>query len=342
MKQNRHGIAAAGNWILDITKMIDVYPDQDTLANISDQSSNNGGAPYNVLKDLSRLKAPFPLYGLGLVGQDEPGEHILSDCRSHGIDTSQLHMTAKAGTSYTDVMLVRKTGRRTFFHYRGANALLDLHHVDLKALNSRIFHLGYLLLLDKLDGIEENDRTPASLLLQGAKNEGFLTSVDLVSEKSERFIKIILPSLPYTDILFCNEYEAGKLCAMQLNGEKPDLDSMRQAIDKLLEYGVSQWAIIHFPAGCVAGSPQGDFIIQGSVKLPVENIIGTTGAGDAFAAGTLYGIHERWTMQDCLKAGVCCAASSLRHASCSDGVISMKDSLISGSELGFRILQVAP
>lgn len=338
MKHNRHGIAAAGNWILDITKMIDVYPDQDTLANISEQSSNNGGAPYNVLKDLARLQAPFPLYGLGLVGQDEPGERILNDCRSHGIDTSQLHMTTGAGTSYTDVMLVRETGRRTFFHYRGSNALLDLHHIDLKVLRSRIFHLGYLLLLDKLDGIVENNRTGASLLLRQAREEGFLTSVDLVSEKSERFKEIILPSLPHTDILFCNEYEAGKLCGLLLDDVEPDIGKMERAIEKLLEYGINQWVIMHFPTGCVAGSPQGDFIIQGSVNMPTEHIVGTTGAGDAFAAGTLYGIHEGWSMQDCLRSGVCCAASSLTHASCSDGIISMKESILSGSRLGYRIL----
>ena len=162
----RQGIAAAGNWILDITKLIDVYPAQDTLSNISGQSSNNGGAPYNILKDLARLKAPFPLYGIGLVGEDDPGKHILEDCRNHGIDTSQIGFTSEAGTSYTDVMLVKDTGRRTFFHYRGANALFDLQHVDLNALPAKILHLGYLLLLDSLDDLKKDGRTNASVLLE--------------------------------------------------------------------------------------------------------------------------------------------------------------------------------
>ena len=66
----RKGITGAGNWILDWTKTIDVYPQQDTLANILSQESNNGGAAYNVLKDLSRLGAPFPLRAIGLIGND--------------------------------------------------------------------------------------------------------------------------------------------------------------------------------------------------------------------------------------------------------------------------------
>jgi len=336
--EKRHGIASAGNWILDITKLIDVFPEQDTLANISDQSSNNGGAPYNILKDLSKLKAPFPLFAIGLVGQDEPGQHMLNDCYNHSIDTTQLRSTNEVGTSYTDVMLVKKTGRRTFFHYRGANALFGLQHIDLKIVNAKILHLGYLLLLDKLDEVKENNRTNASILLENAQKEGFLTSVDLVSEHSDRFKKIILPSLPYIDILFLNEYEASKLSGVEIETEKLNLSHVKKAIEQLLKYGVKEWVILHFPDGCVAGNSSGDFIIQGSVNIPADKIVGATGAGDAFAAGTLFGIHEGWAMQDCLKSGVSCAAMSLTEASCSDGVKSIDESLHIGTVHGYRKL----
>jgi sugar/nucleoside kinase (ribokinase family) len=337
--KERQGIASAGNWILDITKTIDVYPDQDTLANIYGQSSNNGGAPYNVLKDLSKLKAPFPLHGLGLVGKDETGQHILRDCKYHLIDTTQLLSTEDAGTSYTDVMLVKKTGRRTFFHYRGANALFDLPHINLEIVNARILHLGYLLLLDKLDDIRPDKRTNASVLLEHAQKKGFITSVDLVSESSDRFRQIILPSLPYIDILFCNEYEAGKLCGLNIDVQNLDLTIGQQAINMLLKYGVNQWVVMHFPEGCVAGNRSGDLIVQGSVNMPGEEIIGTTGAGDAFAAGTLYGLHENWPMPDCLKAGVCCAAMSLTEASCSNGIKPFEQSMHIGSIHGYRKLK---
>jgi sugar/nucleoside kinase (ribokinase family) len=337
--KKRHGIASAGNWILDITKIIDVFPEQDTLANISGQSSNNGGAPYNILKDLARLQAPFPLYGLGLVGQDETGQYIFNDCKNHSIDTSQLLSTSEVGTSYTDVMLVKNTGRRTFFHYRGANAYYDLHHINLKKIEAKIFHLGYLLLLDKLDEIQENNKTNASLLLEKAQQEGFLTSVDLVSEQRDRFKKVIIPSLPYIDILFLNEYEAGKLSGINIDTENLDLSKVKEAVEKLIHYGVNKWVILHFPQGCVAGNRSGDFIMQGSVKMPGNKIVGATGAGDAFAAGTLFGIHEGWDMKECLKSGVSCAAMSLTKASCSDGIKAVDESLSIGSEYGYRNLK---
>ena len=58
---NRSGLLAGGNTIIDQVKMIDVYPKHEQLANISDQSEGTGGSPYNVLLDLAKpwSKLPF-------------------------------------------------------------------------------------------------------------------------------------------------------------------------------------------------------------------------------------------------------------------------------------------
>jgi hypothetical protein len=52
-QSERSGILAGGNWIVDRTKMIDVYPAQDSLANIIRETSSNGGSPYKVLINLA-------------------------------------------------------------------------------------------------------------------------------------------------------------------------------------------------------------------------------------------------------------------------------------------------
>src|SRR5256885_10312877 len=100
----RRGLLAGGNWIIDEVKMIDVYPQPEQLGNIRAQSQGTGGAPYNVLIDLAKSGAPFPLLGAGLVGRDALGEQNFKDCRPHPINTRHLEMTSKAQTSYTDVM----------------------------------------------------------------------------------------------------------------------------------------------------------------------------------------------------------------------------------------------
>jgi len=105
-KNLRRGILAGGNWIIDQVKLVDVFPQREQLANIRSQSQGTGGAPYNVLLNLSKLGADFPLLGAGLVGKDALGELILDDCRQHKIDTRLLGKTSEANTSYTDGMTV--------------------------------------------------------------------------------------------------------------------------------------------------------------------------------------------------------------------------------------------
>jgi sugar/nucleoside kinase (ribokinase family) len=102
MKKNaphRNGLLAGGNWIIDQVKLIDVYPGPEKLANIRDQAEGTGGAPYNVLIDLAKLGATFPLLGAGMVGKDPLGESILQNCAKHGIDTRYLRAVPGAATS---------------------------------------------------------------------------------------------------------------------------------------------------------------------------------------------------------------------------------------------------
>src|SRR5262249_22078747 len=138
---SRSGLLAGGNWIIDQVKIIDVYPQPEQLGNIRSQAQGTGGAPYNVLIDLAKSGAPFPLFAAGLVGHDALGNRILDDCHQHKINTRYLGRTNKAPTSFTDVMTEQGHGRRTFFHARGANALWSGSDLDLERTRPRIFHL---------------------------------------------------------------------------------------------------------------------------------------------------------------------------------------------------------
>ena len=85
--------------------------------------------------------------------------------------------------------------------------------------------------------------------------------------------------------------------------------------------------MIHFPEGAFARTHKGEDFWQSSLKLPPKYIAGTAGAGDAFCAGVLYGLHEGWDLQRCLLTGVCIAAASLADATCTAGVKSLSTSL---------------
>lgn len=334
----RKGILVGGNWIIDQVKMIDAYPDEEKLVSIVAEYSSNGGSAYNVLKGLAKLKANFPLNGLGIVGDDERGLGIIEECANLGIDSSQIQRKTGAFTSYTDVMTVKSTGKRTFFYQKGANALLDIPDFNFSSSSAKMFHLGYLLLLDQLDVMEEDGSSRASKVFKNAIAHGFITSADIVSEKSDRFKDIIPSSLPYIDYLFVNEFEAGMLTGIRTTSYEGValLDNCYEAAAKIIEMGVRKWVILHFPAGVIAVSKEGAELFQPSIKLPGHKIEGAVGAGDAFAAGVLLGIHDGFEMDKSLELGVCAAASSLFAATSSDGIVPADECLLLGSKYGYR------
>jgi sugar/nucleoside kinase (ribokinase family) len=318
----RSGILAAGNWIVDQVKMVDCWPQRETLANISAQSDGTGGSPYNLLVNLSKLGVKFPLTAAGLVGQDAFGEYILDDLKAHKIDAANLKVTAKAPTSYTDVMTEEDTGRRTFFHCRGANALWDGKGLNFKKSNARIFHLGYLLLLDAIDAPDKKHGTRGAALCAAAQAAGLKTSIDCVSEDSDRFAKIVTPILPHTDYCILNEFEAGKTTGFTIRREDGTLDTvaLRHAAGALLQLGVKELVCIHFPEGGFARTRGGQDYWQPSLKLPRKYIQGAAGAGDAFCTGILLGLHEGWEMPRALHLAVCAAAANLSHPTCTGGM----------------------
>jgi sugar/nucleoside kinase (ribokinase family) len=334
MTSSRSGILAAGNFIVDYVKIVDHYPQQDMLASILSESQANGGGPYNVLKDLAALQAGFPLAACGLVGADANGRWIRQDCTTHGIDTTQLHITEQQSTSYTDAMTVQSTGRRTFFHQRGANALFDVSHCDTSGTSAKILHLGYLMLLDHMDNFDDEGRTYASRLLEKARASGLTTSVDMVSTENPRFRDIALSALPHTDHLIINEIEASRVLSCGLTAD--DFQTLLSAAQEILNLGVQQSVTIHVEHGAVACTREGETHIQASLNLPAGYSRGATGAGDAFAAGLLYGLHEGLSLKERLGLAVCSAAASLSHPTPSGGMKPVNECLALADRFGFR------
>lgn len=332
----RRGLIAGGNWIVDHVKIIDAWPQQDTLANILTQTDANGGSPYNILVDLAKMGAEFPLEAVGLVGDDPDGRLIRAECTALGIKTEALQSTPRAATSYTDVMSVQSTGRRSFFHQRGANALLGPEHFDFTTTRAKHFHLGYALLLDRLDGLI--DGVPGmQLVFAAAHAAGLTTSLDCVSESSDRFASVVTPVLPQVDVLFANDFEAEKITGIALRrGDRLDREATEAAAGRLIELGVRAWVVLHFPEGACAVSRGGEIVWQGSLQVPRGAIRGAAGAGDAFAAGVLWGWHDGHALSWSLKLGVGAAAACLRDPTCSGSIPPREEIDALASGWGYR------
>ena len=340
MPLERNGIVCAGNWIVDRVKIIDRLPGTGMLGNIISETLGSGGAPFNVLVDLGKMGSGFPLTGLGIIGRDSGADFIRSVCNPLKIDISGLVILENMSTSYTDVMTEAKTGVRIFYHYRGANASFAPEHVPLKKLQSRIFHLGYLLLLDGMDQPDPDCGTVAAKLLKNVQEAGMKTSVDVVSEESDRFRKIVPAALPFTNYLILNEIEAGKTTGHKVRDNNGKLlpGSIVDSVDALYTLGNMEMVVVHMPEGVYLKTKDGKKYSQGSLSVPENYIKGTVGAGDAFCAGMLYGLHEGWEAAKTLKLGSCAAAACLSQPGATDGLMPLNKLM----ELGNRFPENDP
>ncbi|MBU4285943.1 MAG: carbohydrate kinase family protein [Verrucomicrobia bacterium] len=319
----RNGIAGAGNWIVDNVKVIDRLPARGMLGNILSETRGTGGAAFNTLVDLARMGTPFPLYGIGVIGDDSSGEFIRRTCCDLGIDMAGLITLENEATAYTDVMTEKGTTERSYYYRRGANARFGIEHVPLGQLTCRIFHLGYLLLLDGLDQPDMEYGTVAARLLHMVQNEGIKTSVDVVSEDSDRFGKIVPASLRHTDYLILNEIETGRTTGHKVRNAQGQLDATAvvDAVEALFAMGRMELVVVHMPEGAYLRTRDGRRFSRGSLSLPPDFIKGTAGAGDAFCAGMLYGLHEAWDYMKAMRLGAAAAAACLTHPSTTDGML---------------------
>jgi sugar/nucleoside kinase (ribokinase family) len=334
MSSERRGIAGAGNWIIDHVYICDRWPREETLSNVLEESRGTGGAPYNGLVDLAKFDEPgpgrkagprIPLEAIGLTGSDADGELIRRNMAELGVDAAALSTTGAAPTSYTLVIVAKETGRRTFFHNRGANAHFGPEHVPVDRIKARLVHLAYLLLLDRMDEPDEQFGTVAARLLKRLQDAGIETSIDVVSEDSQRFPGIVKPALRYADYAILNELEAGRTTGRDLKpNDKPDPKAIRAAAEELLHLGVKRLVCIHMPEGGYVRTADGQELWQPSLQLPPGYIRGGAGAGDAFCAGMLYGIHEQWALARSLKLAVAAAAVCLADPTCTASMCSLE------------------
>ena len=318
----RKGICVAGNLIVDITYPIERWPRQSELTTITDGIARSvGGAVCNVITDLAKLDETLPMSALGVIGDDAEGEFILEQLGRHeNIDLSLLGR--KGTTSFTAVMSDNRTKARTFFQYRGANALFDESFIDWDRIDAEILHVGYILLLDALDQADGEYGTKMARLLAEAQSRGIRTSIDVVTESGDRFRTLVPPALRYTDYCVINELEAQQITGVLLRDEEEKLypEHMEEALRKMKELGVSTWAVIHCPEGGYGLDEKNHFLTVRSLKLPERYIKGTVGAGDAFCAGVLYGAEKGWGLAESIRLGTCAAAASLSEAGATEGM----------------------
>ena len=299
------GIAIAGSILVDALNEISAYPKEGELTKIQRVSRAVGGCVPNVAIDIKRVARDTKVLAIGRVGADDNGAFVKAELAKNGVDTSLIKETDDK-TSFTQVLSVRG-GQRTFFTYAGASASFGFDDFSWENFPAKALHLGYFLLLDRVDAGD------GLHILQEAQRRGIKTSIDLVSENTNRY-SLVLPCLQFVDNLIINEIEASGL-----TGLAPTKENLRKMAQKLKEYGVKERVIIHTSEISVCLSGDG-YVVLPSFDLPKGFIKGTTGAGDAFCAGCLIAIERGEKDEDILALGSVCATGALSQTDAVSGM----------------------
>lgn len=323
LSDERYGITVAGNILTDYVKIIDAYPEKGMLSNIHSISQAVGGCVPNTAIDLAVIDPSLNVSAVGMAGNDAGGRYAIQEMKNKGIDTSGVVITDKYSTGFSDVMSIKSTGERTFFHHKGANKYFSPNDINIDSLCCKLFHIGYILLLDSFDKADSEYGTVMARFLHDLQNAGIRTSIDVVSDSTGSFAEKVIPALKYTSNAIMNEIEACSVCGIPPRDENGKLivRNIRTAMEQILAHGVSERVIIHCPeAGFILNSEKVFTCVPSLVARP-GYIKGTVGAGDAFCAGSLYGIYNNYSDEQILEFA---SGAAMCNLSAQDSVSGMR------------------
>jgi sugar/nucleoside kinase (ribokinase family) len=308
-----YDLIGIGNALVDIEVQVDdafietasVTKGGMTLSSIEDQNKileslqsntkkiSSGGSAANTIHGASVLGAKS--YYLGRVANDSHGKHYTKDMQNCGVGFSGPG-SDEQGTG-TCVVLITPDTERTMLTHLGVSSSLHPENVDETIVkNSRgVYVEGYLWTGDET-------REAGQQMARIAKKEGIPVSFTLsdafvVNAFKESLIEFIDT---YVDILFCNEVEA-----QAMTGESDSL-----AAFKKLQAMVDTVFLTLGSKGSLVGK-NGQKPVE--VKTFPVKAVDTTGAGDLFAAGALYGVLKNHSLEESAVIGSYCAAQVVSH-----------------------------
>src|SRR5262249_42937772 len=226
---------------------------------------------------------------------------------------------------------------RTFFHHQGTHAQLTPDHFDFARTNAAILHLGLPGELDTMDGPWQGEPSGWVAVLKKARAAGLRTNMEFVPVPHGRLAPLARPCLAHLDYLIINDAEAGEVSGTTtVRSGVTDVAACEAAAFAIRAMAPIELIVVHFPRGAVAVSRDGTVTRKPSVRVPKEAVVGSVGAGDAFAAGMLLGIPEGWPLDRSLALGHASAAASLRSLTTTGSVESWQRCLKLADAWGWR------
>jgi sugar/nucleoside kinase (ribokinase family) len=267
---------------------------EDLYADMPPAVEMSGGSAANTAAGLASLggRAGF----VGRVREDQLGEVFAHDLHAIGVTFSGVPAAGGPSTGRC-LILVSPDAERTLNTYLGASALFGPDDVDTELVkDAAVTYLeGYLF-------DSPTNREAYRVASETARNAGGQVAVSLsdlfcVERHRDEFMSLIID---HVDVLFANEAEITSLY---------ETDDFSACVDAVTG---------HVRIACLTRSEQGSVVVtpDGAIEIPahpVERLVDTTGAGDLYASGFLFGLTRDRSLEDCARLGSLAASEVISH-----------------------------
>jgi sugar/nucleoside kinase (ribokinase family) len=284
-----HGMAKGGMALIDEARALSIYRDMGPATEMS------GGSAANTIVGIANLGARAAY--VGKVRDDQIGRLYTHDIRAAGVafETPPAADGPATGCSY---ILVTPDGERTMNTYLGAAQELMPGDIDAAqvAASAVLYLEGYLW--DPKSAKEAFVK--ASTIAHQAGRQVALTLSDAFCVDRYRGEFLDLMRGGTVDLIFANEAELGSLY------QTADFDAALTQLRRDIPLGI----VTRSEKGCVVASKDGVIAVP---AFPVQKMVDTTGAGDLFAAGFLFGLVRGAGHENAGRLGALAAAEVIQH-----------------------------
>ncbi|MFX1487549.1 MAG: carbohydrate kinase family protein [Promethearchaeota archaeon] len=268
-------VICIGAALVDMIAQVERHPESDDEVFVSDLKILSGGAAANTAYACAKigLKSVF----IGKLGKnDTMGLKIINDFNNVHVNTNFIKYSEEYGTGTAYIALNKEGDRRIYAHSGAANYLSKDDIIEGELMPTKILFLSSL---KNLQPFIEASKIGKSNMIPVILNPGML-----IVEQGFSLIKELLKNV---DVLIMSEREFRIL--LNIEGEKLTLDIVKANSQILFDLEIKSLIITIGQKGAFLATANTSNLIS---PFNVENVVDTTGAGDAFSAGFIYGFIQ--------------------------------------------------
>ena len=300
-------VACLGIQIMDILGIpVIEIPEGQNVALLEEIRITVAGTAGGTSIDLAKLGAE--VFAVGAIGEDEIGNFLLTTMQRYGINTGSLKRKPGVQTS-SSMLPIRPNGDRPSLHVLGANGELVWEDIDLEIVASvDYFHMGGTSLLPKFDG------EPTRKVLEFAKQNGVITTFDLVAMERPDLLDLIEPCLPFVDYFMPGLEEAVMMCG---------LTDRQEVIRFFLERGAGHTVFKMGDQGSSIAYLKDGEVIEKRIPCYKVPVVDSTGCGDAYCAGFIVGLSMGWDPEKAAQLGTAAGGLVIQGLGSDAGIVDL-------------------